>query len=105
MAHRVDEDLRGRDIVHLRCSPLEGAQETMETIAEALGQPVTTDGRVIEAAKPGGLKAPSRACCAAPSCGGFPQYPRPEWGEPYREIVAGCGWHADALTARRGTRP
>ena len=50
MADRVAEDLRGRDIVHLRCSPLERAQETMEPIAEALGLPVTTDGRVIEAA-------------------------------------------------------
>ncbi len=36
--------------MHLRCSPLERAQETMEPIAEALGLPVTTDGRVIEAA-------------------------------------------------------
>ena len=50
MAERVAEDLRGRDIVHLRCSPLERAQETMAPIAEALGLPVTTDGRVIEAA-------------------------------------------------------
>ena len=33
MARTVAEDLRGRDIVHLRCSPLERAQETMEPIA------------------------------------------------------------------------
>ena len=50
MAERVAEDLRERDIVHLRCSPLERAQETVAPIAEALGLPVTIDGRVIEAA-------------------------------------------------------
>ena len=37
MAQAVADDLRSRDVVHLRCSPLERAQETMEPIAEALG--------------------------------------------------------------------
>ena len=49
MADLVAEHLRGRDVVHLRCSPLERAQETMEPIVDVFGLPVTTDGRVIEA--------------------------------------------------------
>ena len=51
MADLVAEHLRGRDVVHLRCSPLERAQETkMEPIIWCVfGLPVTTDGRVIEA--------------------------------------------------------
>ena len=49
MADRVADHLGGRDIVHLRCSPLERAQETMAPIAEALDLPVVIDGRVIEA--------------------------------------------------------
>src|SRR3712207_6902076 len=36
MAQRVADDLSGRDITHLRCSPLERAQETMEPLASAL---------------------------------------------------------------------
>ena len=50
MAERVAEHLRERDVVHLRCSPLERAQETAAPLAEALGLPVIIDGRVIEAA-------------------------------------------------------
>jgi len=90
MAQTVAEDLRARDIVHLRSSPLERAQETMEPIADALGLPVTTDGRVIEAANyleglkvsfPGLLRRPK-------SWWYFRNFLKPTWGEPYREIVA-----------------
>ena len=90
MAGTVAEDLRGRDIVHLRCSPLERAQETMEPIANALGLPVTTDGRVIEAENyleglkvsfPGLLRRPQ-------SWWYFRNALKPTWGEPYREIAA-----------------
>ncbi len=90
MARTVAEDLQGRDIVHLRCSPLERAQETMEPIADALGLPVTTDDRVIEAENyleglkvsfPGLLRRPK-------SWWYFRNALKPTWGEPYREIVA-----------------
>src|SRR4051794_24391943 len=49
MAQAVKTDLQGRDITHLRCSPLERAQETIAPLADALGLPVTTDERVLEA--------------------------------------------------------
>jgi broad specificity phosphatase PhoE len=90
MARVVAEDLRGRDIVHLRCSPLERAQETMEPIAEALGLPVTTDGRVIEAANYlEGLKVSFPGLLRRPrSWWYFRNMFKPTWGEPYRDIVA-----------------
>ncbi len=90
MAQRVADDLRDRDIVHLRCSPLERAQETMKPLAEALGLPVTTDGRVIEAENyleglrisfDGALKQPKNWWL-------FRNALKPTWGEPYKEIVA-----------------
>ena len=78
------------DIVHLRCSPLERAQETMEPIADALGLPVTTDGRVIEAANYlEGLKVSFPGLLRKPrSWWYFRNVLKPTWGEPYREIVA-----------------
>jgi broad specificity phosphatase PhoE len=90
MARMVAEDLQGRDIVHLRCSPLERAQETMEPIAEALGLPVTTDGRVIEAENYlEGLKVSFPGLLRRPrSWWYFRNFFKPTWGEPYREIVA-----------------
>lgn len=90
MADIVAEDLRDRDIVHLRCSPLERAQETMEPLAAGLGLPVTTDGRVIEAENflqglritfDGALKNPRNWWY-------FRNALKPSWGEPYTEIVA-----------------
>ncbi len=91
MAQRVTEDLRGRDIVHLRCSPLERAQETMAPLAEALELPVTTDSRVIEA----GNRLEGRQVSAANLVRGGPRSwwlfrnaLKPTWGEPYAEIVA-----------------
>src|SRR5215203_3225415 len=50
MAERVAAYFRERDVVHLRSSPLERAQETAEPLAEVLGLPVVIDNRVIEAA-------------------------------------------------------
>jgi broad specificity phosphatase PhoE len=105
MAHRVAEDLRGRDIVHLRCSPLERAQETMEPIAEALGQPVTTDGRVIEAANHlEGLKVSFPGLLRRPRLWWhFRNIFGPSWGEPYPEIVARMRLAMrDALAAATG---
>jgi broad specificity phosphatase PhoE len=90
MAERVAEHLRSRDITHLRCSPLERAQETIAPLADALGLPVTTDDRVVEAANrlegknvtiPGLVRDPK-------SWWLFRNALTPTWGEPYHEIVA-----------------
>jgi broad specificity phosphatase PhoE len=91
MAERVAEHLRGRDVVHLRCSPLERAQETMEPIAAALGDlPVTTDGRVIEADNYlQGLKVTAGGLARRPQTWWlFRNALKPTWGEPYTDIVA-----------------
>ena len=90
MARTVAEDLRDRDIVHLRCSPLERAQETMEPIADVLGLPVTIDGRVIEAENYlEGLKVSFPGLIRKPKSWWYLRnFLKPTWGEPYREIVA-----------------
>lgn len=90
MADRVAAHLRDRDIVHLRCSPLERAQETMEPLAAALGLPVTTDGRVIEADNYlEGLKVTWNGALRRPrNWWLFRNALKPTWGEPYAEIVA-----------------
>jgi broad specificity phosphatase PhoE len=105
MARRVADHLKDHDLVHLRCSPLERAQETMaphaeihglpvqETMAphaEIHGLPVTTDGRVIEAANflEGQVVSMSTAAFRNPANWRYFVNPsRPSWGEPYREIV------------------
>ena len=90
MADLVAEHLRGRDVVHLRCSPLERAQETMEPIVDVYGLPVTTDGRVIEADNYlEGVKVTLAGTLRRPqSWWLFRNALRPTWGEPYTEIVA-----------------
>ena len=76
--------------MHLRCSPLERAQETMEPIAEVLGLPVSIDGRVIEAANYlEGLKVSFSGALKNPrNWWYFRNALKPSWGEPYKEIVA-----------------
>lgn len=90
MGQRVAEHLAGADLVHLRCSPLERAQETMEPIAERFGLGVDLDGRVIEAGNllegqrvrfPGLLRSPRNAWLLRNPL-------RPSWGESYADIVA-----------------
>ena len=90
MADLVAEHLRGRDVVHLRCSPLERAQETMEPVVDVFGLPVTTDGRVIEADNYlEGVKVTLAGTLRRPqSWWLFRNALRPTWGEPYTEIVA-----------------
>ena len=90
MAARTAEDLRTRDIVHLRCSPLERARETMSPLAEALGLPVVIDDRVVEADNYlEGLKVTLGALVRRPSTWWlFRNALRPTWGEPYTEIRA-----------------
>lgn len=91
MARRAAEHLRDHDLVHLRCSPLERAQETMAPTAEIHGLPVTTDGRVIEA----GNQLEGQSFTAGSSALRDPKNwwllrnpLRPSWGEAYVEIVA-----------------
>ncbi|MFL6027740.1 MAG: histidine phosphatase family protein [Friedmanniella sp.] len=90
MALAVAADLRDRDVVHLRCSPLERAQETMAPLASTLGLPVTTDDRVIEAENQlQGLKVTFSALLRNPrSWWLFRNALEPSWGEPYQQIVA-----------------
>ena len=90
MADRAAQYLEGRDVTHLRCSPLERAQETMEPIAATFGLPVVTDDRVIEAENYlQGLKVTMSGTLRRPkSWWLFRNALRPTWGEPYREIVA-----------------
>ena len=90
MAQAVAADLRERDITHLRCSPLERAQETIAPLAAELGLPVTTDERVIEADnRLQGLKVTLGATIRNPrSWWLFRNALKPTWGEPYAEIVA-----------------
>lgn len=91
MAERLAEDLRDHDIVHLRCSPLERAQETMAPLAEALGLPVTTDGRVIEAGNQleGRLVSLPNLLRGGPkSWWLFRNIYQPTWGESYVDIAA-----------------
>lgn len=105
MALAVAADLDGRDIVHLRCSPLERAQETMAPLAERLGLPVTTDDRVTEAGNQlQGRKVTLGGILRHPSIWWlFRNAATPSWGEPYRDIVARMRLALrDAATAAAG---
>lgn len=91
MARRAADHLKDADLVHLRCSSLERAQETMAPHAEIHGLPVTTDTQVVEAGNrlEGQLVAMSTSAFRNPANWRFFVNPaRPSWGEPYREIVA-----------------
>ncbi len=91
MARRVAEHLADVPVTHLRCSPLERAQETMAPIAERFAHlDVTTDVRVIEAANvfEGEVFGPRNAILFKPSSWWHLRNPlRPSWGEPYHHIV------------------
>jgi len=94
MARRVAAHLSGqldaprRDVTALFASPLTRAQETVAPIAEALGLPVTTDDRLLEAENKfqgltfgvgdGSLRHPRHWPLLVNPF-------RPSWGEPYRQ--------------------
>jgi broad specificity phosphatase PhoE len=105
MADRVAAELMGRDIVHLRCSPLERAQETMAPLASALTLPVIIDPRVIEAENYlQGLKLSLNGALRSPKNWRYFINPlRPSWGEHYKVIVSRMR-HAmrDAYDAAKG---
>ena len=90
MAERVAEYFRERDVVHLRSSPLERAQETAAPLAEAFGLPVVTDPRVIEAANYfEGLRLSFDGALRHPKNWVYFRNPlKPSWGEAYTDILA-----------------
>jgi broad specificity phosphatase PhoE len=90
MAERVAEHFRERDIVHLRSSPLERAQETAAPLAEALGLPIVIDPRVIESASYfEGLRLSFSGALRHPKNWLYFRNPfRPSWGEAYTEVLA-----------------
>jgi broad specificity phosphatase PhoE len=106
MARRLADYLRGSDLVDLRCSPLERAQETMAPIAEIHGLPVITDGRVSEAENKleGQRVGISLSALRNPRNWWYFRNPlTPSWGEPYRQIAARMRLAIrDAATAAAG---
>jgi broad specificity phosphatase PhoE len=103
MAEMVAESFRGHDITHLVASPLERAQETAQPFSAALGLPIATDPRLIEAGNhfqgmqfgvgDGSLRHPGHWRYLANPL-------RPSWGEPYRlqagRMLAALGDARDA---------
>jgi broad specificity phosphatase PhoE len=91
MAQTVADAIEDRDIVHLRVSPLERAQETAQPLAKARRLDIVTDDRVIESANwfegkrfgvgDGALRQPSAWLKL------YNPF-KPSWGEPYKEISA-----------------
>jgi broad specificity phosphatase PhoE len=90
MAERVADYFRDRDVVHVRSSPLERAQETAAPIADALGLPIVIDARLIEAANYfEGLKLSFRGALRNPKNWLYFRNPlRPSWGESYKDVLA-----------------
>lgn len=107
MAERGAEWFADRDIVHLRCSPMERAQQTIAPIADRFPDlKVITDGRVIEAGNlfEGKVFGANATTLTDPRSWWHLRNPlRPSWGEPYREIVARMrSAISDAAEAARG---
>ncbi|QGN33805.1 histidine phosphatase family protein [Microlunatus sp. Gsoil 973] len=91
MADLVASAVKDWDIVHLRCSPLERAQETMTPIAANFDVPVITDGRVIEAEnylQGRRFDGSKNSAFTNPRYWLYFRNPfKPTWGEPYTEIA------------------
>lgn len=91
MADRLGEYFAGRDVAHLRCSPLERAQETMAPIA--LQHPnlgVVTDDRLLEAWNhlQGRVVNGMQTDLRDPRLWRHLVNPiEPSWGEPYTEQI------------------
>lgn len=91
MAEKVAAAIQDRDIVHLRSSPLERAQETARPLATARGLDVLIDERVIESTNKfeGKRFAGGENALRDPRTWGLLWNPlRPSWGEPYKQVVA-----------------
>ncbi|MCY7400028.1 MAG: histidine phosphatase family protein [Nocardioides sp.] len=91
MAERIGETIGDRDIVHIRTSPLERAQETAAPLAEVRGLTPTIDPRLIESANDfEGLSFADGAMTIVkrPHLWRHLYNPlKPSWGEPYDEIA------------------
>jgi len=92
MAQRVADVVGDRDIVHLRSSPLERAQETAAPLAAARRLEPVIDPRVIESSnKFEGIDFGQGAMTLLkrPHLWRYLYNPfKPSWGEPYREMAA-----------------
>ncbi|MCW2796801.1 histidine phosphatase family protein [Nocardioides sp.] len=91
MAEKVADAVKDRDIVHLRVSPLERAQETARPLAQARGLEIVTDERVIESTNvfEGMRFGVGDGALRRPSAWRHLWNPfKPSWGEPYKDIVA-----------------
>jgi broad specificity phosphatase PhoE len=85
------EFLAQRPIAYLVASPLERAQQTARPLADALGLPIATDERLIEADNhlQGKPVAGGAGLFRDPSLFKYYRNPfRPSWGEPYAQIAA-----------------
>lgn len=91
MARRVAETIGGRDIVHLRVSPLERARETAAPLAYVRGLEPVVDERVIESTNvfEGQRFGSGNNALRDPRNWRYLWNPlRPSWGEPYPRIAA-----------------
>jgi broad specificity phosphatase PhoE len=91
MAERIGKALGDRDIVHLRSSPLERAQETAAPLAKALELTPVLDPRVIESANvfEGKRFGHGENALRKPSTWIHLRNPlKPSWGEPYKDVVS-----------------
>jgi broad specificity phosphatase PhoE len=90
MAERVGKALADRDIMHLRTSPLERAQETAAPLAAARGLTPVIDARVIESANvfEGKRFGHGDNALRKPTTWIHLWNPlKPSWGEPYKQVV------------------
>ncbi|WP_203337201.1 histidine phosphatase family protein [Nocardioides limicola] len=91
MAERVAKVLGDRDVVHLRASPLERAQETAAPLAQLRELEIHPDPRIIESTNvfEGTSFAHPGRVLRNPAVWRHLWNPfRPSWGEPYKQVVA-----------------
>jgi broad specificity phosphatase PhoE len=89
MAQKVADTISERDIVHLRASPLERAQETAQPLATARGLSPVIDPRVIESTNVfAGERFVGPSSLRRPAMWRHLWNPfRPSWGEPYKDVT------------------
>ena len=90
MAAAAADYFDGRPVAAVFASPLERAQETAQPVADRVGQPITTDERLIESGNVLEGKSVSLASLAAnPLNWKYLWNPfTPSWGEPYVDVAA-----------------
>jgi broad specificity phosphatase PhoE len=91
MAEQVARAIKDSDVVHLRSSPLERAQETAAPMAKVFGLEPVIDERVIESTNvfEGKSFGVGDGALRNPKAWVHLWNPwKPSWGEPYKEIAA-----------------